>query len=75
MTYTFDVQDDPDYEGFFSIWIDNGQGCGAEIAGKTGSRLAADCLCAYLNSLSQERIEALFIVKGCLSCCVTSQTI
>lgn len=60
MKFTFNVAQDPDYDDCWSIYLDNGIGAGAEIAGKIHYKTLADDITASLSTLSQDDIKVLF---------------
>jgi hypothetical protein len=64
MPYTFDVQADPDNDdGSCSVFIDNGQGCGAEVCGKITSPKIALFITNFLNTLEQEQIKEVWDIQ------------
>ncbi len=56
MRYTFTCEPDPDDPEFWSIFIDNGAGCSAEVCGKIGSEKVARWVHLSMQALTQEGI-------------------
>lgn len=53
MTITYYVDNDPDDPDFFSVFMDNGKGCSAEIAGKISEAKTAILIAAMLTEKQQ----------------------
>ena len=54
---TYEIDNDPDNEGFFSVFVYNGKGGGAEVAGKIGERAVAEVIVAALNAQQPLKLE------------------
>ena len=52
--YAFTVSEDPEFEGFFSVYADK-DGSGCEVAGKIGERCVADAIAKLLSGMTRTK--------------------
>lgn len=60
MQYSFTCEPDPDDPEFWSIFIDNGAGCSAEVCGKIGHEKVARWIHRAMTELPQEAVCGLW---------------
>lgn len=59
--YKFTLEHDPEGEdGFYSVFVDNGEGCSAELAGRIGNKAVAEVIVGALQLLEPMMIRAVF---------------